>query len=291
MAQRLLERRVFLLTFASTFFLFSLLAALAVLWLNPRVETPAQLPSQVEASGYLPSKEESITLLLVLREQDGTSPHSYLLIGFEPLSGRIPVLALPPQLALGASSTLEEVYLQKGITQTAEELSTLFSMAVERTATMDKTGLLTALDQLGQSEYELPYRVAITGYGNTAIVEPGLQLLDGKRSLDLITYTGYPGGESTRLEVSSGVGAAILNQKLSLVLTGQSEALFSRLINAMTTNITAADYVDHLQAAQFMARLQVRPATAVPFLGEAQEDGRFLPDEDTQSLINKLFHG
>lgn len=243
-------------------------------------------------SGYLPVAEEALTILFMGVGEEGSPPEDYLLLGFEPLTGRMPVLPLPQNLGVrfrGQEVTLAEAYEKGGAQGVKGAVEETLGIGVERYAILGRGEYMEAVGLIGRVEYELPYPVVLEQYGNRVVIDSGYQQLDGKRMADLTLYDGYPGGELGRLAVQGELTAAFINQNLGRVSSQWVEELFRQLVRFADTDVSFRDFENRIQAARFLAKLQVEPAVPIPVLGEEVE-GEFLLDGSTRELVKKLFH-
>ena len=141
--ERRQSRRIFLLTFAVAFLLMALGALLTVFLLQP--EQPVQEEAPAPGYHYLPREEDAITILLVI-DDPATRP-TFLLAGFYPEGGRIPLAALPGETLVnwdGRNTTLQEVWSTHGIEKARASLAGSYGLWIARWGEMTLEGFQTA---------------------------------------------------------------------------------------------------------------------------------------------------
>ncbi len=292
MSQQKKDQQLFAMGFAITFFVFSLLAVGTVFYLNPL--PPGGFSSSAPSDQpYLPTTEEDLTLLFLACPTPEENPSVYLLVGFKPFAGKIPILPLLGDTQVvwqGQAATLDSVYEQGGAQEAAKALSSFLEIPVDRYYAIARENLIQAVDAIGQVSYQLPYPVTLREYDNIVTIEAGNQLLDGRRMAQLAIYDSYPGGETERLNIAAEMAEAFVNQHLSLALSPNGGELAAGLLNLAQTNLTATDLEARGQALEFLAQLQTQPGKAIPLLGSYDTGaGFFLPDSQTIKLAQRLF--
>ena len=148
--------------------------------------------------------------------------------------------------------------------------------------------LAALLDRAGGLDFQLP--VTLTDPAGGVLLTAGRQQLDGQTAAAVLGCSGWPGGEVQRCNVSAALLAAAVNTHLPLALGSRAEDFFARAVNGCTsTDLTARDYADHIEAARFMARLAVRPAQGLEVGGSHGPSGAFAADSSTLALLRTCF--
>lgn len=284
-ARQYSRAKMFFLSFVGSF----LVMGFMIVFLLMRMTSPMpqQTPAPVlPATVYLPSAADRLTLFGVVEGNDLTGD-TFVLLGFYPEIGYMPVTVLPRQLGLQAT-TLQQLFDEKGAAQTAQVLEQQFGIAVDRTAVLPANGFSALLDRLGNVDFHLPVRLEDPNRG--LVLAVGLHRFDGAKALALMNHTGWPGGEQQRCFLSAGLLTEAVNHHLTAVLGSESESLFKTAVNSCSsTDLSMLDYETYLPAARFMARLKASPGQALELSGSFDPNYVFLPDAATVELLHNTY--
>ena len=250
---------------------------------------PAQTaPSNLSAAGtvYLPGQQDRLTLLVAV-EGETTSADTFVLLGFYPDIGYIPVMALPRQLGL-QDTTLQQLYRSRGLRAVSLALEETFGLTVDRTAAIPGGNFAGLLNRMGSVDFRLPVRLSDPSTGLT--LAAGLHQFDGSKALSLINCQSWPGGEAQRCGVVSALLTEVVDHHLPVVLGERAESLFKTAVNGCSsTDLSVLDYEIYLPAARFMARLEVSPGQALELSGSYNGYGVFLPDPAGTELLRNTY--
>lgn len=285
-----LQRRIFILAFGITFLLFSAGAAFTVFVVNPPVQQyHFHQKDAAQPEYYLPEQDEALTTLVALGEK--TAPHTYLLVGFEPFRGNIPVLGLSPQTELADGYTLADCFAQQGMEGTMQALGAVLGIAIERTAQLEDGGIIGLVQDFGPVEYFLPESVRFFAMESRITLERGVHRLSGEELLAVLTYDGYTGGERMRIETAAALLTEGINQYMGMVNSLDTDGFYRLLTAHMKTTFTYEDAARHMQAARFLVRLKDR--VAKPFPAEQlfrEEQGRLYLQPKGLALLQEQLH-
>jgi len=283
-----IKYRYFFFSFSAAFFILSLTFLFLVATVRPIIPDSLAKEPEIDdgASVYIPKKEDSLTVLFIGAPPDLTSAGTLMIVRFDPVSGHIPVIVLPPETAVQNAGKLEpfsEVYRYGGAAYAKEALSETLGIPVDRYVRMSPESFIKAVDMVGFVEFNLPEPVTIARGGAPVVLNRGKQLLDGQKSADVITYGGYPGGADERLFIMGDLTAALINQRMDICLSIVVDNVFEKIINLVSTDISYSDYHARKPAAEFLAKLGNDPAYPVEVSGE-WNDARSL------YVLNDTFH-
>jgi len=233
---------------------------------------------------YLPGVQDRLTLLVAV---EGQTTDTFVLLGFYPDIGYMPVMTLPRQLGLG-DTTLQQLYRSRGIEPTRLALEENFGLTVDRTAAIPGSNFAGLLNRVGSVDFRLPVRLNDSASG--LVLAVGLHQFDGSKTLTLMNCQNWPGGEGQRCGVVSSLLTEAVDQHLPLVLGDRAESLFKTAVNGCTsTTLSLLDYETYLPAARFMARLEVSPGQALELSGSYNGSGIFMPDTAGVDLLHNTY--
>lgn len=265
---------VFFRCFAATIGLVG--AALAIWFLIYRtISEKPEVPPPVDQT--LPTAEDRLTVL-VLGSEDGEGlPEVCFLVGFLPDKGTIAVCNLPLQTywkANGLEGTIASAYSSGGVSYLRQQLAAYFEISIDRTLAIDQQGLETLVFTAGTLPYTLQEDLVGTVHGRKVSYPRGSYELDARSIADLMLL---PGATAAR---RSDRAAEVLRQMLSLhlpgVLTESGAKLYQNLLNNSTTDLSYLDYLEHEQAAQFLATREGNAVSCVYIDGTDGREAYFL---------------
>ena len=226
------------------------------------VQGSAEVPYPVSGSAVpsLSAQEADCLTVLFMGVKDSDSvSNTYLLARFDPVRGRIPVVSLPPQTMVvrpdGDSTPhpLWETYRYGGRSLAVKALSNTLGVPIDRYVVIDQKSFQQAAEWLGPVQYALRYALNYQDEERSIRLSQGLQLVDGQKALDIVTYPSYAGGETTRSEIMAELAVKIIGDKLSLASSPAAESLFKKIVNRVETDITYMDFETRRAAAAAMS--------------------------------------
>lgn len=283
--------RFFVLAFALSFFVLAMMGLIVVFVLNPVQE---QSPSsQISAdSFYLPGEEDNLSVLLACRGPQEGEAIFFALVRLDMLSGRIPVILLPPQMILDEETgygSLAEAYQKGGAEAVARALETAYSISVDRYADGDGQSLIDTINRVGIAEYELSQDLSYNENGMFISLSAGRQLIDGQKFLDILRYPKYKGGQLEQCGEGARLIASYINSRLGAVLGQNAESLVSGLLDLVDTNLSYLDFESRLPALNFLSKLSGEPAQAYTLTGGWNKSGAFVPDPAARRQLVQTF--
>jgi anionic cell wall polymer biosynthesis LytR-Cps2A-Psr (LCP) family protein len=277
---RAVRYRYFFLSFAVAFVLLSLLFYALVRIARPgSARGPERQLAAAETTTYVPSEADALTVLFA-----GEDGGVFLLARFDPAGGGVPIVALPRETAVrnnDRSESLAEVYRYGGIDYTRARLAETLGITIDRYVRMDASAFVSAADAVGAVEFVLPEPLTVAQEGGIPLtLSAGTQLLDGTGAAHVIGYAGG-GDERARCALIAELTAAIVNQRMDVVLSDVMDNVFTAIVNLVDTDISYADYDDRKRAAAFLARLGQEPARTLTAEGDYSESGELFTLSDT----------
>lgn len=286
--ERKLAVRYFCFAFAGAFFLLSLMVMAAVLWSHP-YQKP-QLP-QTNGSVYLPAPEDAITALIVGIPKEEQVPQTYMVVGFRPKQGQIPLVTLSGNTQVtyrGKPQTLQDVYSYGGVAAIKIALNESFGIMTDRYAQIPADGFVKIVNLIGVTGYRLDQTLKYTQGSITVTLGQGIQQIDGKKAYYLATYPDK--SEMSRCHTVSSLAQDAINQHMDLIISPLAQRLFNSVINLMDTDITVYDYEERHRAAEFLSQLKPNPAVAVyPQAAFDNETKTYKLTEEGQQTIRRIF--
>lgn len=280
--------RMFLISFAFTFLVIGVMAVITIFWLSPPAPSVTQPP--LGDGAYLPTTEDDLTLLVVGEDVD-TGMLTFVVAGFYPTRGNIPLAVLPRETLMvgkNKSDTLEGIYRTGGAAYVKAALEACFDISIDRWASIPATGFIKVTDSMGSTDFSLSEDVLSAN--GTVELSAGMQKLDGRKAVDLIGHTAYPGGETQRCEVAAQVLCSIINTHLPLAESPAADPIFNAAVSAANTDVTQVDYQQRKPAAAFMARLEISPSQPLNIVGSYNAAGNtFSPDADSKTALQGAF--
>lgn len=281
-----LHYRYFLLSFSTAFLVMSLLFMALLFTVHPTAPKSLQQTAATDTTSinYVPQKEDGLTVLFILAPAPDQEADSFLLAQFDPVSGSVPVTALPPQTLVqngGREEPLGQVYAYGGAEYACGALSQSLGITIHRYVRASQDSFVSAAAAIGSVEFELPVDITVNQEGAPVEMSGGTQLLDGKKALAILRYDGYQGGELARCAIIEDLAVATVNQRGDVVLSTMADSVFQTVATLLDTNISYTDYDNRKQAAEFLVRYQKEPGAAVRLEGAFSEDGGAFTVTDT----------
>ena len=231
-------------------------------------------PTSTSSPENFPVKDsDCLTVLFMGVKDEESTSKTYLLARFDPVNGQIPLVSLPPQTMVVKPEgdqtpvPLWEAYRYGGRSLAVKALSNTLGVPIDRYVVMDLKGFQQAAEWIGSVQYSLRYALNYQDTERTIRLTQGMQLVDGQKAIDIITYPNYAGGETTRSEITAELAAKIVNDKLSLAASPTADNLFKRIINYIDTDITYKDYETRKASAAYLANRKGEAAVQLPLDG------------------------
>lgn len=286
--------RYFVFAFTIAFFLLSLFFLMLMSFIHPKTPDSAVRELAVETSSYLPTPEDCLTVLFIGNAPSSAEADTFLLVRFDPVRGKVPVTALPPDTAIRNNDKIEaisQVFKYGGGNYTKNALATTLGITIDRYVRMDVDAFISAASVVGTVEFDLPLDMSLGQSGATPMtLAAGKQLLDGKAAANIIHYEDFAGGDAVRCDIISQLCASIIDQRIDIVLSTVVDKVFEKIINIIDTDISYPDYDNRKQAAEFLAKLGTAPAQSIAVAGEiSPQDGLYHLSDTFIAALSQLF--
>lgn len=191
-------------------------------------------------SEHRPSKEESMSLLLLGCEKAESEPALSLLIKYDAPKGILTAVICPSATVAtknsGRTDSIKGHYSYEGIGGSVEAASALFETDIDRYIRVQKTGIANMVDFFGG----VPFDVKSGIRNESETILKGEQLLDGRRFCSLIFHEPKAGVQNTAVQAE--LLKALLNRGLSKELADKYDALSSAIFYNFETNINHHDF-------------------------------------------------
>ncbi len=287
------RRRAFIMAFAVTFLLLALILMALVLYLYPKDAFFKPRSSTITPTSiYIPKEEERLTLLLIGNDGTDAPPGSYMLLHFDPVSGKIPVVVLPPETLVkngNREETLASVYRFGGSRLVKQAVADTLMIPIDRYARFDLATFSKLVELVGSVDYQVPQALSYKGDGMDIQLNAGLQHLSGDDIANIIRYPVYEGGESERCTKAADLVCSIINQRLNIALSTQIDDIFKTVVNMVDTDVAYIDYETRKDAAEMLTKLSIEPATPIPMEGKYNlDETAFTLSAGTMQTISEI---
>jgi Transcriptional regulator len=287
------NQKYFLLAFAVGFLLFSTAFFCMSRFILPRSGAPVALSlPEVAEPAYRATADDCLTVLLVGLPAARQEPALYLLVRVDPLRGGMPVTVVPAETLVrnnGTGETLADIYQYGGIETTVSALSSALEIPIDRYFRLDADSLAQCLDWTGAAAFLLPQDVRFEKDEKSTLLQQGVQMLDGKKMVQMVYYNSFEGGAPARCQWVAEMAASYLNQRRNVVLEAAADRIFEEIVNAADTNMNAPDFINRKPALEQLARLSGAPAVALTLAGSYNESGQFVLSDTFRAVVVQTF--
>lgn len=225
--------KVFFKSFSVSFLVLAVISALLMVFLvNSQPDsTDSQNEPQVI---YAASKDEDLTVLLVVCEKRGGDAENFALVKISPNGNYISVAQMPSESMKFSTGnyggTLKEIYDYGSTNYVITAISREFSISVNRYIKTDHSSLAALVDYLGGMSYTPLQQVDYTyDEDNVMTIMPVTQMIDGRRFAAL-----------SQCEDFGNLLSVLISQRFTESLSAQG--FFNTIVNETDTNCTSLDY-------------------------------------------------
>ena len=282
-ARRVGERvRYFVFSFVTSLMVLAVMYSFLMNVVHPNTQRASADLRQVGEDAFAPSAKDALTVLFMGAENARTPPGSYLLARFDPAQGMVAVSAMPGNMQVyngSARESLAEVFAFGGVRYTIDLIEKTLGIPIDRYVRLTPESFVAAAGVIGSVMFSLPEPLTIEQDGALTELMEGVQLIDGRRAVQLLRHD-FP-GSTEALDMLESIAAEIINQRRDVILSTMINSIFERIVNTVDTDISYADYIDRLPAAQYLARLPQDVARVVSFSGIQDTEAGFIVPADT----------
>ena len=284
--------RLLLLSFMTALLLWLMLYSFLANIVHPGTGYVAAARPQEYAepfSEFSPDPRDAITVLFMGVENLRTPPDVYLLARFDPAQRMVILTAIPGNMQVlneGRPESLAQVYAFGGVHYTRDLLEKELGISIDRFVRFTPESFVASAAVIGSVQFSLPEDITVVQDGVSLELREGIQLLDGRRALQVIRHRYGDGGQ--RLGVLTRLSAEIIEQRRDVVLSAVIDYIFERIINIIDSDITYADYVIRRPAAEYFAGLP-GPVTHIVAFSGVGEEGRIVAADTYIAQIRRYF--
>lgn len=280
---------VYFVTF-SLFFL--LIGGGAYIILDRYVLTPdnSAEEAQTEISEDLPTEDDCVTTLFVLRSDDN-EVEGIILSRLMPTEKVLKLVAVAKQTTDG-TATLEEIYKANGISSLITSIVSVYSIPIDKYMILNHEGFIAFTELLGGAPYTIPCDMYYRDGDYLISFTAGLteHNLLGEDLLKIMTYPEYPQGVSFNNKMVGDCITNLLNYSASSksYIQGILQTAYLTLFNSSETNISAQDFTSYKKWIEYILNNQTTPVIyKIPF-GEWDTE-LFTPTADGIKDIQAYF--
>jgi LCP family protein required for cell wall assembly len=209
-------------------------------------------------------------------DQGAPRTDTMMLLTVDPLAKTAGMLSIPRDLwvnipgfqpnKINTAHRFGEVYKLPGggpglAIKTVEQL---LGVPINYYAIVDFYAFERMIDEIGGIEVDVPEEIKVDplGKGNTVVLEPGLNLLDGPVALAYARARNTEGGDFDRAQRQQQVVLAIRDKVLNLnmlpTLAGKSQVLYNEIASGVKTNMTLEEAIKLAWLAQGIAKEDIK---------------------------------
>lgn len=204
-------------------------------------------PSNTESASYADS--HTVLFSLDIPEQKSVT---FVVMRAVPRDKKLLLTGIPTNtitLINGSQTSLLESYQNGGMNAAVNFIEEVMGISIDRYMKFNSDAFQKLSDILGGVSYTVT--VKIPGFKDT----DREQYLNGKQTIQLLTYPAFSGGEVERASMAASVMSAMINQSDGDRLNNSIDRNFNEIINLVTeTNITAVDFKDKKNGIKFMLK-------------------------------------
>ena len=284
--------RWILFSFMAALLLWMMLYSFLVSIVHPRSGYIAAVSPQEYTErfrGFSPEPRDAITVLFMGVEGLRAPPDVYLLARFDPAQGTVALTAIPGNMQVlneGRPESLAQVYTFGGVQYTRDLLAAELGIGIDRFVRLTPESFVASASVIGSVQFSLPEAITVIQDGVSLELREGLQLLDGRRALQVLRHRYGDGGQ--RLDVLARLSAEIIEQRRDVVLSAVIDNIFERIINIIDSDISYADYIVRKPAAEYFARLP-GPVTHIVAFSGVREEGRIIAADTYIAQVRRYF--
>lgn len=198
-------------------------------------------------------KEDFITILIAITDQDELRTDALVLCSYDKLNQNIELLNIPRDTYCDATSNSKKInsaYVL-GISNTMKTVSELVGFMPDKYIIANFNGLVEIIDSIGGVLIDVPIDMKYDDPTQDLHIniEKGLQLLDGKNSVDFLRFrknnngTGYATGDLGRIEATQNFVDTLKNQLLSVSTILKVPQLATSIFSNVKTDLEIGEII------------------------------------------------
>lgn len=241
---------------------------------------------KMDKSVTKPTAQDNMTLMFVLDEEEDPCPLTFMIVRVLPADKRIMLLSLPSNMLAivdGKQDTLSGFYKSGGIQLAMDAVESEVGVSSDRYVILNSESFQKICNIYAGVTYQVP--IGTTGFADSTEA----QYLGPAQMEKLLTNPFFEKGEMQRSMVAVDLISEMINQTDYDRIVASMDSDFRRLIDMMSTDISAIDYSDKKTALKYMYTYGSRICTYRLATGTTSEDGVFVLDSDFYDSIASFF--
>ena len=254
-----------------------------------------------------------VNILLLGVDEGGMRSDTIMLASLNGRTGKLSILSIPRDTRIRVGNGYQKINaaigigaheVKRGRLKEPEELSVqkvklLTGMPIHYFMSVNFDGFMEIIDAVDGVEFNVPFRMKYDDpvQGLHIDLQPGLQVLDGKKSHDFVRFRkgnpGYPGyvmGDLGRIEAQQAFIKALISQKVNAKYLLRADDIFDVVRDNVRTNYTAKDLMKHLSS---IRKIDSETVTMYQLPGSAQTIGGasyfIANDKEIAELVSTVF--
>ncbi len=207
------------------------------------------------------TEENPVNLMVLGLDGDKTRCDVIMLLHFVPSSSHLSIVSIARDTRVisdGVYERINALYSKGAEKRVASKLTEITGLPVHYYITVDFKGFRKIIDTLGGVEFYVPFNMNYDDPTQSLNIHlrKGLQMLDGKKSEQLVRYRkgnakgqGYTEGDIGRIKMQQDFMKALLEQKLNISTLPKAEEIFDILKQYVKTNIKITDAAHYIKSA------------------------------------------
>jgi anionic cell wall polymer biosynthesis LytR-Cps2A-Psr (LCP) family protein len=211
-------------------------------------------------ANYVPDAELDTTILFMMSDAQGSVPDKFVLFNYRPRDEVVWVVPLNSGTRVASRSTtgsLTDLYRSGGAELVMEGIKTTLGVECEFFVTFDRASFMSFAALAGDISVSVTFPFIDFGLA----LNVGEHLLSGGDLFIYMTHATDPdGNENFHLSVIGRAVSTIVNSNLRHMDDESINAMFNRITNNASTNLTFSDFATYQRALSFTSNNSVRPA-------------------------------
>lgn len=181
---------------------------------------------------------------------------------------------------------------EHGIENTIIQLETMFNIDLEYYVVVDLDAFVYLVDAIGGVEFNVPERMYYTDpYQDLYIdLQPGLQVLSGKKAEGMVRYRSYGQADLKRIQVQQDFMYVMISQLLSTSnIMNTIPAMIDTMITYVDTNFKVSELTKYLKYVKDLTPASINTHT-IPYYLTTDGNKVKIDYDESEKLINQIFY-
>lgn len=273
---------VWLRSFIISFVILFSVSILIITWVIQRQQPAVMTTMQNEMeTRYNAQSDEAFNAMLLFRKDEESPPDKILLWRLDACNNQMSLLDLPLDLQSTVNTktkSLEKYCDLDNLDLLKKAVQNLFFIEIQRTVEITDSGLTRFIDYFGGLEWDAPEEINYQEMsGNTLTIEPGRQLIDGRRFCALI-----------REDDAVSLFCAFGEQQLSNQAAGNFQKYRTVFSQNTKSDFTAYDYAFYENGITQMLK-DHNAKVVIPKLEKEEKNNRTSVTDSSRDEIKNAF--